>query len=214
MFVAYRSHATSSDFDACTSLYREALKLRRGRHPDRPATLLHLSQALLYHYGVVGDGTSEGELQKHINELMGICPERTHERRAAILMLQTHERLQLRDSDDLAQLDKLISTLDAAAQELPETYFDRPIRFNNLSLALLRRFQLRRDACDLSRAIDWLNKAVHITPDGHLDKPSYLSNLSNALLARFQRQHGVISKGEAEDPSTLHNSPPRVDLAT
>jgi len=191
-FFTYQSRGTSHDFDRSISHYQEALELRQGGYQDRPMTLLHLSQALLYHYGTVGDEAStKGELLKLVDELKDICPEDTHEHRAAALVLQTYERFRLRDSDDSAELNKLISQLDAAAQEPPDDYFDRPIRYNNLGLALQRRFQLRRDSSDLDRAIDWLEKATQAIPNNHPDKPNYLSNLGNAILVRFQLQHAV-----------------------
>lgn len=155
-------------------------------------TLLHLAQALVHHYGAVGyEAFPNDELRKFIDELRDICPDGSHGRRAADVVFQTYERLRLRNSDDLGKLNKLISTLDAAAQEPPDTYFDRPIRFNNLALALQRRFQLCRDASDLDRAIEWLERAVRTTPNSHPDKSNYLSNLGNALLMRFQRQRAV-----------------------
>lgn len=155
-------------------------------------TLLHLAQAILYHYGAVDcEASTSDELCKLVDKLKNICPEGTHTRRAADLVLQTYERLRLRDSDDLGKLNELISTLDLAAQEPPEDYFDRPTRFNNLGLALHRRFQLQRKAGDLDRAIEWLEKAARITPNSHLDKSNYLSNLGNALLVRFQRQQAL-----------------------
>ncbi|KAH0828804.1 hypothetical protein J3R83DRAFT_3252 [Lanmaoa asiatica] len=191
-FLTYRSHGTSHNFDRSISHYQEALESRIGVHQDRPMTLLHLSQVLLYHYGESGYETStKVELRKLVDELMDICPEGTHERRAAELVLQTYKRLGLSDTYDLAELDELISALDAAAQEPPDAYFDRPIRFNNLGLALKRRFQLCGDVHDLDRAIEWLEKTVQITPNSHPEKTSYLSNLGNALLIRFQRQHVV-----------------------
>ena len=190
-FITYQSHGTLDDFDTSISLYRKALELRPDDHPDRPMTLLHLAQALLYHYGAAGyEASTNDELCKFVDELKNICPEGTP-RRAADLVLQSYERLRLRDSNDLGKLNELISKLDAAAQELPDAYFDRPIRFNNLGLALQRRFQLRREASDLDQAIEWLEKAVRITPDGHLDKSKYLSDRGNALLVRSQRQHAL-----------------------
>ena len=191
-FFTYQSHGKTDDFRQSVSHYGEALELRQSGHRDRPMTLLHLSQALLYHYGTVGDEESaEGGLRKRVDKLMDICLEGTHERRAAALVLQTYERFRLRDSDDSAELNKLISQLDAAAQEPPDDYFDRPIRYNNLGLALQRRFQLCRDSSDLDRAIHWLERATQTTPNNYPDKADYLSNLGDALLVRFQLQHAV-----------------------
>ena len=188
-FITYQSHGTLDDFNRSISRYREALKLRPDDHPDRPMTLLHLAQVMLYHYGRVGcEPSTNDEFCELVDELKKICPEGTHVRRAADLVFQTWERFRLRDVE---KLNELISRLDAAAQELPDAYFDRPIRFNNLGLALQRRFQLRREASDLDRAIEWLEKAVRITPDSHPDKSNYLSDLGNALLFRFQRQHAL-----------------------
>ncbi|KAH0836404.1 hypothetical protein J3R83DRAFT_8004 [Lanmaoa asiatica] len=159
--IMYQFYGTSPSFDRAIALYREALKLRCDGHPDRPTTLLRLSQVLLCHHGVTGYHVPiEAELRKLVNKVMDICPRDSHERRAANLVLQTSERFRLRDSDDLGELDKLISILDVAAQEPPETYFDRPIRFNNLGLALLKRFALCCDPNDLDRAIMWFEKTL------------------------------------------------------
>ncbi|KAH0828722.1 hypothetical protein J3R83DRAFT_3133 [Lanmaoa asiatica] len=84
LFVTSQAHGTS--LDPAISHYREALGLRHSGHPDRPATLLHLSQALLHHYGATGhEASPEGELQKLIDELIKACPEGNHERHAADL---------------------------------------------------------------------------------------------------------------------------------
>jgi len=191
-FFTYQSLSKPDDFVESISRYREALELRDSGHQDRPMTLLHLFQALLYHYGTVGDEASTvGELRKLVEELKDICPEDTHEYRAADLVLQTYERFRLRDSDDSAELERLISQLDLAAQEPPDDYFDRPIRFNNLGLALQRRFQLSCKLSHLDQAIGWLEKATLAIPNNRPDKPNYLSNLGNAILVRFQLQHAV-----------------------
>ncbi|KAI9455531.1 hypothetical protein HD554DRAFT_2042764 [Boletus coccyginus] len=186
----YQFHGTSHNFENSISHYREALNLRQRGHQDRPMTLLHLSQALLYRYGM-GDEASTKELRELVDELMNACLEDTHERRAAALVLQTYERFRLRDSDDLAELKKLVSELDAAVQEPPDDYFDRPIRYNNLGFALQRRFQLCCDPNDLDQAIGWLEKATQTTSNNYPDKPDYLTNLGDALLVRFQLQHAV-----------------------
>lgn len=196
-FTTYRSFGTPHHFEEAMAHYRKALELRRDDHQDRPMTLLCLAQVFLYRSGTMGLDTShDDEICKLLHELKNICPEGTHGRRAADVAFQTHELLGLRDSDDLGKLNKLISILDAAAQEPPDMYFDRPVRFNNLGLALQMRFQLGGNTVDLDRAIEWFQKAVQFTPTKHPDKSGYLSNLSNALLARSQRECAVPLTGK------------------
>ncbi|KAF8555455.1 hypothetical protein OG21DRAFT_1507745 [Imleria badia] len=192
LFIFYQSFGTLSSFDRAIALHQEALKLRRDGHPDRSTTLLHLSQALLYHYGATGYKASvEAELRKLVDELMDMCPEGGHERRAASLALQTYQCLKIKGSDDSAELDKLIPILDVAAHEPPEAYFDLSVRFHNLGLALLRRFQLHSNPSDLDRAIMWLQETVRITHVDDLNKPGYLNDLGNTLLDRYQRLKDV-----------------------
>ena len=196
-FIGYRSYGTLQHFEKSTDHYQKALELRRDDHQDRPMTLLYLAQVLLYHSGRTGHDTIHiDELSKLLHELKTICPEGTHGRRAADLVFQMHELLGLRGSNDLRKLNELISTLDAAARVLPDAYFDRPTRFNNLGLALQKRFQLGRNAADLDQAIEWFQKAVQFTHTNRLDKSECLSNLGGALLVRSQRGRAVPFTGK------------------
>ena len=194
-FISYRSYGTLDYFKDSTDHYRKALELRRDNRQDRPMTVLHLAQVLLYHSSTTGYDASNKELCEVLGELETIFLEDTHGRCAADLVFQTHEFLGLRDSNDLGKLNELISKMNVVAQVLP-TYFDRPARFNNLGLALQKRFQLGRKAVDLDQAIEWFQKAVEIAPTNHLDKSEYLSNLGDALLVRSQRGRTVPFTGK------------------
>ncbi|KAF8417905.1 hypothetical protein L210DRAFT_2465358 [Boletus edulis BED1] len=66
-FLGYQIDPTSSDLNALSLLYDEALNLRRPGHPDRPATLLLLAQTLLSCYEKQWHTQSVAD---KINELM------------------------------------------------------------------------------------------------------------------------------------------------
>ncbi|KAJ2931097.1 hypothetical protein H1R20_g5979, partial [Candolleomyces eurysporus] len=94
--------------------------------------------------------------------------------------------------------DAITSLRNAVALSvpLPETdkYTSKPndilvtvTRMNNLSIALLRRFERGSALEDIQEAILHQQKVVQFTPHGHPDLPARLNNLGRFLYARFNR---------------------------
>lgn len=184
-FANYQVEGASMDLSTSIWCYREALKLRHSDHPDRPATLLYLAQALLSHYERQGsEESTPGEITKLATEVQAICSVDSHERRAADLVLQTWALCTAITSNSLADVNKLIPTLRQAVQDIPHDYFDKPQKLSNLGLALRLRYGLFGDPTDLDEAIATYKRAIQFTPCGQPYKSVILSNLVDMLIER------------------------------
>ena len=182
-----------ADLQVSISLYREALDMYPAGHPDRPATLLHLAQVLLYLYGKYGyDESVADEIQELVTEIQSACPGNTHECRAAELILQTCARYKVINRSDLTELNKLISVLDDATKVPPYGYFDRPHRLYNLGVALLQRFGVRGELNDLVRSIATNEEAVESTLPGDPERPEMLTTLGFSFLRRFETIGNIV----------------------
>lgn len=146
------------------SYYREALELRRAGHPDQPATLLHLAEVLLYHYGKLGFEEFPGEIVRLVSEVQNSCPVDSHERRASDLALQTYALYTAVTSGRLVDINNLIPTLRQAVQDIPRDYFDMSQRLSNLVLALWIRYESHGEIRDLDESIATHEKAMQFTP--------------------------------------------------
>ena len=92
-FTNYQVNGTISDLDAAITSYREALALRPAILPDRPGTLLHLAQALLYRHGRLQCESSVADkIEGVVTEGKQICHEGSYEPRAADLVVQMFKR--------------------------------------------------------------------------------------------------------------------------
>ena len=166
------------------SYYREALQLRCVGHPDRPGTLLHLAEVLLYRYGKLGLGELPGEIMEFASEARAGCSVNSHERRAADLVLQTLALYKAIITGSLASIDRLIPALRQAVQNIPRDYFDRPQRLTNLSLALRIRHEFYGDPGDLDESDATHEEGVRLTPYG-LDSPTHTQFLKEWAEATF-----------------------------
>ncbi|RXW23183.1 hypothetical protein EST38_g2665 [Candolleomyces aberdarensis] len=94
--------------------------------------------------------------------------------------------------------DAITSLRNAVALSVPLPETDEPVRkpndilvtvarINNLSIALLRRFERGSALEDIQEAILYQQKVVQFTPHGHPDLPARLNNLGKFLHARFSR---------------------------
>ena len=159
--------------------------MRHVGHPDRPATLLHLTEVLLYSYGKRGLGDFPGEIMQFVSEVQGSCPLHSHARRAADLALQTYALYKAISSGSLADIDKLIPALRQVVQDIPHDYFDRPQRLTNLSLALRIRHEFYACPGDLDESNATHEEAMRLDPCG-LDPPThtqFLKEWAKATLA-------------------------------
>ncbi|KIJ65765.1 hypothetical protein HYDPIDRAFT_151374 [Hydnomerulius pinastri MD-312] len=192
-FINCQVHGTISELDAAIASYRNALALRPAPFPDRPGTLLHLAQALLYRYGRLRcEGSVANEIEGLVTEVKQISCSGSYDRRAADLVLQTFKRYQVLTFGKLAELDELISELDRSARMPPDWYFDRPHRLINFSAALHKRFEITGDLDNLEKSISIIEEVERLTSDGHFDKPWILATLGDALRIRFVQRGNVV----------------------
>ncbi|KAF8549072.1 hypothetical protein OG21DRAFT_1383086, partial [Imleria badia] len=68
-FIKCQNDHGSVELSSSILYYREALGLRHVGHPDRPGTLLHLSEVLLFYYGKLGLEEFPGEIMELVSEV-------------------------------------------------------------------------------------------------------------------------------------------------
>ncbi|KAG6375035.1 hypothetical protein JVT61DRAFT_3816 [Boletus reticuloceps] len=186
--MSYRIHPRSTNLDELIRLYREALNLRRPRHPDRPVTLLQLTRALLLRYEQQGCAESADEIEKLMTE--EVFSEDTHERRAADLVLDTLVRCRVVNSGSLVKLNELLRKLEGNAMP-PDGYFDKPQRLINISTTLWKRYEKLGNLGDLDRLLATNEEALRLLPHRHPDRLSCLRTLG-AVLWRLFEIHGDL----------------------
>ncbi|KAI9454959.1 hypothetical protein HD554DRAFT_301681 [Boletus coccyginus] len=180
-FISYQIDPTSANLDESILPYREALDLRRPGHLDRLATLLQLAQTLLSRYEKQGcDESVADQITKLMSECLD-CPEDSHERRAADLVLETLERCTVVNSGNLVELDKLAQKLKKSALVLPDNYFDRPQRLINLSTTLRKCYEKYGKLGDLECLLEINKQASQLLPAHHPDRLPGLRALDAAL---------------------------------
>ena len=183
-FVNCQIDRGTAKLSTSISYYREALELRHAGHPDRPVTLLHLAEILLYRYGKLGFEEFPGEIMKLASEVQASCSADSHEYRAADLALQTHALYSAIGSGCLADIDGLIPALRQAAQDIPRNYFDKLQKLTNLVLALWIHYEYLGDLRDLDESIAIHEEVVQFSCVG-LDSPTHtqlLNERKNATL--------------------------------
>ena len=171
-FISYQIDPTNADLDNLISLYRQALELHPPGHPGRPATLLQLAQALLFHYEKqrynksitdVEESSIADEIESLMAEVSKICHRDSFESRAAGLVLQTLKRYQVLVRAELVQ----VGELERSVEMPPLWHFDRLYRMINLSVALHKLFELTGDLDRLEKSISVIEEAVQLISDGH-----------------------------------------------
>ncbi|KAF8548780.1 hypothetical protein OG21DRAFT_1515937 [Imleria badia] len=199
-FIKCQIDRGSVELSTAISYYREALKLRRVGHPDRPGTLLHLAEVLLYRYGELGFQEFPGEIVELMSEVQASCSEDSHERRAADFALQTYALYQAICSCSLADIDKSISGFRQAAREIPEDYFDKVERLSRLSLALWIRYEICGD-------LGSLNESIAIHEEGMLSTPCDLDSPTCAQLLK-KRANATLTSSSWKDALVIAASFP------
>ncbi|KAI6103756.1 hypothetical protein EV401DRAFT_696624 [Pisolithus croceorrhizus] len=185
-FMRCRTDPTSANLEDSISLYRRALELRRPGHPDRPATVLQLAQALLFRYEKQGCNEADAD---EVNKLMSashVFSEDSYERQAADLVLETLERCRTVNSGSLAELDTLVRKLELGAKVPSNGYFNAPQRLINLSTALWRRYEERGELSDLNRSSEISKQALQLLHCRDPDRLSGLKTLHSVLWRLFE----------------------------
>ena len=194
-FINCRIDRGPMELSTPISHYRKALELRYAGHPDRPGTMLHLAEVLLYHYGKLGCEEFPGEIIRLVSEVQANCSVGSHDCRAADLTLQTYTLYKAISSGSLADIDKLIPTLRQAVEDIPHDYFDKPQRLSNFSLALRIRYEFYGDLGDLDESIATHEEATRLSPRG-LDSPThtqFLKEWAKATLAGSSWKDALVT---------------------
>jgi len=194
-FINYQIDRHTVNLSTSISYYREALELQHVGHPDRPVTLLHLAEVLLYQYGKLGFEEFPGEISKLTSEVQTGCSADSHEHRAADLALQTYALYSTISSGSLADIDKLIPALHQAARGVPHDYFDKLQRLTNLVLALWIRYEFLGDVHDLDMSIATHEEVMQFTRSS-LDSPAHtqlLNERANATLASGSWKDALVT---------------------
>ncbi|KAG9309119.1 hypothetical protein JVU11DRAFT_11014 [Chiua virens] len=184
-FIRCHANGTYSELSSPIKLYREleVHPLLNFDHPDRPATLLLLAQALLFCYGQSYDESVVREIEPLLAE---IHHDGSRKRQTADAILHTCRFYDAIQSGDLNKVDELFRDLERGAYVPPYGYFDYPHMLHELGAALWRRFQLQANLDDLDKSIGLNEEALRLTPDGHHDHPSIVDCLGNSYLRRIQ----------------------------
>ena len=181
-FIRCLAHGTYSDLHTPIELYKEALKLRDRDHPDRPATLLLLAQALASH---LGRGYDEAIWTQIRNLLDEVYPDDSRERRTADVIIRTCRLYRAVNGENPTEVDS-VRDLDRGAYVPPYGYFDEPRLLHKLGVAFLGRFQLHANLDDLDKSILLNREAMGIIPHGHDDRASIVTYLGRSFLKRIE----------------------------
>ncbi|KAF8417895.1 hypothetical protein L210DRAFT_3427665, partial [Boletus edulis BED1] len=178
-FLGYQIDPTSSDLNALSLLYDEALDLRRPGHPDRPATLLLLAQTLLFCYEKQGHTQSVAD---KINELMSEfrdLPEDTPERRAAdlrLINLGTTLWRRYEQRGGRSDLDESLAMNEQALQLLPSRAPDRLPCLKTLNAVEWRLFEISEELSHLGKVIALGEEALQLISEGHPERPYWVAS--------------------------------------
>ena len=182
-FIRCQAHGTYSRLNGPIKLYEKALELREYGHPDRPATLLLLAQALLSRLGQEYDEL----LATQIGHLLAeISPDDSRDRRTADAILCTYRFYRAVNARNPTEVDELLRDWDRGAYVPPYGFFDRPRILHKLGVALWVRFERYTDLGDLDKSIELNQEALHLVPDGHDDRKCIVTCLGSSFLRRLE----------------------------
>ena len=182
-FIKCLAFGTYSELSLPIELYEDALKLRESGHPDRPATLLLLAQALLSRLGQKHDQSIVTRVRRLLAE---ISPDDSRGRQTADAILRTCRFYRVTYSESLEEVDDLFTDLGRGAYVPQYGYFDRPHLLHRLGVAFWARFQLETYPGDLDNSIALNQEALSFIPDEHGDKTSIVACLGRSFLRRLE----------------------------
>ena len=188
-FIKCLAFGTYSELSLPIELYEDALKLRESGHPDRPATLLLLAQALLSRLGQKHDQSIVTRVRRLLAE---ISPDDSRGRQTADAILRTCRFYRVTYSESLKEVDDLFTDLGRGAYVPQYGYFDRPHLLHRLGVAFWARFQLETYPGDLDNSIALNQEALSFIPDEHGDKTSIVACLGRSFL-RHLEVHGQLT---------------------
>ena len=199
-FINCQVDGTISDLDAAISSYREALALRPATRPDRPGTLLHLAQALLYrHWRLRCESSVTDKIEGVEVQVKQIFHEGSYEYRAADLVVQMLKRYPSRYKQLVAvqDLEETIVLGQDAFDLCPQGHPDRAMSLNNLADDLSFQYQQLGAMEDLDEAIVLGREALDLSPQGHHNRSMSLNNLADFLSFRWKELGAMEDLDEA-----------------
>ncbi|KAG9308492.1 hypothetical protein JVU11DRAFT_11836 [Chiua virens] len=188
-FLRCQVHGTYAEIDKAIKLYKEVLQLWGEGHPDRPAAILLLAQALLSHH--------EQELSiREIEQLLEeIPPGDSRNRQTADTILATCGFYHAISAENLGDIDHLLANFERGVYTPPYGYFDQPHLLHKLGFAFWRRFRSSGNIGAFHKAIMLNAEALEVS-DGHDDQKNIAVCLGNSLLCALQ------SRGLDRDDNT------------
>ena len=176
--IRCQTYGTYSEINGPIELYEQALDLRSPGHPDRPATLLLLSQALLSYLGQEYNESTATRIQHLLKE---IHPVNSRERRTADTIIRTCRLYRGISSGNLSGVDVSFDDLEYYSYVPPYGYFDRPHLLHKLGVALWECFRQNSYLHDLEKSVALNQEALRLIPDRHDDRGSIVACLSRSL---------------------------------
>ncbi|KAG1877232.1 CHAT domain-containing protein [Suillus subluteus] len=176
------------DIDTTTSLFREALALRPQRHPDYPASLYNLTEALNRRHNKKSTAADIRESAKLYHELLPLCPEGTYLRSIAAgangvdYVIGGCNNLPIDASDEGIHLRRVVLEL------CPLGHQSRLDALHPLLRSLRTRFTQCGSIDDLDESIRLGREAVSLLSEGHPHRGICLHELAFSLGYRFDHQ--------------------------
>ena len=195
-FIKCQIHGAYSGLSEPIKLYEKALTLRGPGHPDRPATLLLLAQALLSRLGQEYDQFIVTQIKPLLAE---IPPDDSRNRRTADAIVRTCRFYRGMNANP-PQFNDLPGDLTCSTYVPPYGYCDRPHILHKIAVALLERFEYNMRLDDLNNSIALNQEALHLTPDGHEDRNMYLDDLHKSIALNQEVLH-LIPDGHEDRAS-------------
>ncbi|KAG2106768.1 uncharacterized protein F5147DRAFT_578678 [Suillus discolor] len=158
-----------------TTLLCDALALRPRGHPDRPASLYYLAEALIWRYSY---------------HSITLCPPENQNNPSAVNKLAKAVKARFRqcgfdDLDRNVQLGREVVSMG------PEGNPNRVTYLINLTVSLRSCFDYQGGSHDLDEAISLYEEALPLRPVGHEYHNASSDGLERALLIRFNECYNI-----------------------
>ena len=167
--------------------FGEAVDITPVGHPDRPAMLSNLGNALRARFRLTGQQSDLDQAITCGREAVDTAPADHPERSWMLSNLASTLQSRFQRTGHQPDLDEAITYFREAADATQAGHPTRLGMLYNLGSALQDRFGLTGQQSDLDQAISCDREAVDATPAGHPARPRRLSNFGSALRAQFGR---------------------------
>ncbi|KAG2134129.1 CHAT domain-containing protein [Suillus clintonianus] len=171
-----------------TSLFRDALALRPQGHPDRPISLYHLIEALIWRYSYHATTVDIYKSAHLCHELLPLCSDDAYLRSIAIgkngvdYVIRACNNLPTDASDEGIRLRLIVLELCPFGNQHNPTALDK------LAKALKARFRQCASIDDLDQNIQLGRDIISVCPKEYPNRVAYLINLAESLNRRFDYQ--------------------------